>query len=297
MVRKCSFYDLYDLEEDAGLAPDIAATFVSVVCAGAIDGMLVWTEKPSEKRCKAFGNLQLGSFFCGRKHKFGFNLQAVCDSENHFLEFWITHPALASDFITFMLSDFNKKRQTPGFLASGLVLFGDTAYVSNATMATPYKRVKEGVKDDYNYFHSQLRIRIEMTFGMLAHRWGILRRPMSTKMSMNRQTAIVGTCIRLHNFCLETLPQGSGAEIETDDAEDVDDVETNILPLAPRYEVHVQRAGGLLYGAHGHPDSLLDGGHYFDDVTDVDLLRCTQDHHRRRLRLLAEEGGKHRPCC
>ena len=196
-----------------------------------------------------------------------------------------------------MLSDFNKKRQTPGFLASGLVLFGNTAYVSNATMATPYKRVKEGVKDDYNYFHSQLRIRIEMTFGMLARRWGILRRPMSTKMSMNRQTAIVGTCIRLHNFCLETLPQGSGAEIETDDAEDVDNVETNILPLAPRYEVHVQRAGSLLYGAHGHPDGLLDGGHHFDDVTDVDLLRRTQDHHRRRLRLLAEEGGKHRPCC
>ena len=63
MVRKRSFYDFYDLEEDAGLAPDIAATFVSVVCAGAIDGMLVWTEKPSEKRCKAFGNLQLGSFY------------------------------------------------------------------------------------------------------------------------------------------------------------------------------------------------------------------------------------------
>ena len=87
----------------------------------------------------------VGLFFFAGKHKFGFNLQAVCDSENHFLEFWITHPASASDFIMFMLSDFNKKRQTPGFLASGLVLFGNTAYVSNATMATPYKRVKEGM--------------------------------------------------------------------------------------------------------------------------------------------------------
>ena len=87
------------------------------------------------------------------------------------------------------------------------------------------------------------------------------------------QSAFVGTCIRLHNFCLETLPQGSGAEIETDDADDVDDVETNILPLDPRDEVHVQRAGDLLYGAHGRPNSLLDGGHHFDDVTDVDLRR------------------------
>ena len=191
----------------------------------------------------------------------------------------------------FMLSDFNKKLQTPGFLASGLVLFGDNAYVSNATMATPYKGVKEGVKDDYNYFHSQLRIQIEMTFGMLTHHWGILCRPMSTKMSMNRQTAIVGTSIRLHNFCLETLPQGSGAEIETDNAEDVDDMETNILPLDPRDEVHVQRAGGLLYGAHGCPDSLLDGGRHFDDVMDVDLRRHTQDHHRHRLHLLVEESG------
>ena len=30
MVRKCSFYDFYNLEEDVGLAPVIAATFVSV---------------------------------------------------------------------------------------------------------------------------------------------------------------------------------------------------------------------------------------------------------------------------
>ena len=87
--------------------------------------------------------------------------------------FWITHPASASNFITFMLSDFNKKLQTPGFLASGLVLFGDNAYLSNATMATPYKGVKEGVKDDYNYFHFQLQIQIEIMFEMHTRCWGI----------------------------------------------------------------------------------------------------------------------------
>ena len=35
MVRKRSFYDFYDLEEDVGLAPDIPATFVSVIAIAA----------------------------------------------------------------------------------------------------------------------------------------------------------------------------------------------------------------------------------------------------------------------
>jgi hypothetical protein len=43
-------------------------------CCGAIDGMLLWTEKPSENECLKAG---CGSkkFFCRRKHKFGLNLQ------------------------------------------------------------------------------------------------------------------------------------------------------------------------------------------------------------------------------
>ncbi|CAB9524386.1 hypothetical protein SEMRO_1531_G280180.1 [Seminavis robusta] len=42
-----------------------------------------------------------------------------------------------------------------GFLADGLCIFGDAAYINNGFFATPFKNVKSGIKDDYNFYHSQ----------------------------------------------------------------------------------------------------------------------------------------------
>jgi hypothetical protein len=55
-----------------------ASSVVISSCAGAIDGILIWIAKPSEKdieRC-AVGRKK---FFCGQKNKFGLNCQAVLD--------------------------------------------------------------------------------------------------------------------------------------------------------------------------------------------------------------------------
>ena len=52
-------------------------------CIGCIDEMLVWTEKPSKKQCLEVG-VDNGKFYCGRKGKFGLNLQAVCDARRRF---------------------------------------------------------------------------------------------------------------------------------------------------------------------------------------------------------------------
>ncbi len=45
-------------------------------CAGCIDGVLIWIEKPSQAEAKRAG-LGRKKFFCGQKHKFGLNCQAV----------------------------------------------------------------------------------------------------------------------------------------------------------------------------------------------------------------------------
>eukprot|EP00804_Cyclotella_cryptica_P022399 CCRYP_020043-RA/>CCRYP_020043-RA protein AED:0.27 eAED:0.27 QI:0/-1/0/1/-1/1/1/0/151 len=47
-------------------------------CAGAIDGILIWTLKPSLKDANKSGIGQK-KFLCGRKNKFGLNCQAVSD--------------------------------------------------------------------------------------------------------------------------------------------------------------------------------------------------------------------------
>jgi hypothetical protein len=47
-------------------------------CVCAIDGILIWMHKPSEKEAK-LSKVNQKMYLCGRKHKFGLNCQAVCD--------------------------------------------------------------------------------------------------------------------------------------------------------------------------------------------------------------------------
>jgi DDE superfamily endonuclease len=69
-------------------------------------------------------------------------------------------------------------------------------------MATPFKGVAGGDKDAYNYYHSQVRSTIECAFRMLVHRFGILRKPIPTVISIQRIIALVMCLCRLHNFCV-----------------------------------------------------------------------------------------------
>jgi len=66
-----------------------------------------------------------GKFYCGRKGKFGLNMQGVCDARRHFIDISIRNPASASDFLSYATSNLYGKVSTPGFLAPGLSLYGD----------------------------------------------------------------------------------------------------------------------------------------------------------------------------
>eukprot|EP00808_Paulinella_micropora_P017359 g52927.t1 len=57
-------------------------------------------------------------------------------------------------------------------------------------------------KDSFNFHLSQLRIHVERAFGMLTARWDILWKPITT--SFAGTLAILTSCFRLHNFCIES---------------------------------------------------------------------------------------------
>ena len=57
-------------------------------------------------------------------------------------------------------------------------------------MVSPYKGAKVGIKDDFNFFHSQVRITIERAFGMLVQRFGLLRRAMSQHIPAKKKMAM-----------------------------------------------------------------------------------------------------------
>jgi DDE superfamily endonuclease len=256
-------------------------------CVGAIDGLLLWMEKPSKADCL---KAQCGSkkFFCGRKHKFGLNLQGTCDAEGKFLDISIAHPASTSDFLAFATSDLQKQLEVKDFLAPGLCIFGDSAYVNNRYCITPFKNVKSGVRDSFNFYQSQIRINIECAFGMFVARWGLLRRALPQAMGIKKIVGLTLCLVRLHNFCIDNRAS--------------DERDKPLAAPLPADADEVLAQGG--FGCDGNgADALLDGGNHNDDTTrpyrDSFVRNSIFDPQeispRDRLLKMVEDGGFLRP--
>jgi hypothetical protein len=255
-VNKCpdlafSFPASHEQQQELALAFKAKSAAGIDCCVGAVDGMLLWIERPTNVDCD---RAECGpkKFFCGRKHKFGLNMQAVCDAEGKFMDVSIAHPASTSDFLAFSTSKFQKKIETPGYLAPGLCIFGDLAYVNNGYFMTPFKGVKSGIKDTFNFYHSQLRINIECAFGMLVGRWGILRKALPKAMGLRKIAALTVCLCRLHNFCLVA---------------NRDSKNRLLSPLASD-AVEIIGHGGIALGNNG-PEQLLHGGEHHEDTSRV----------------------------
>ena len=223
------------------------------VCAGAVDGILIWMQKPNVNEAKRVG-VDQKKFLCGRKHKSGLNCQAVADVNGKILDISVVYGASAADCVAFEASDLHARLED-GLLQNGYVLFGDNAYMNSYFMATPYSNVSgnpnKKTEDNYNFFHSQLRIRVECAFGMLVARWGILRMAISNKITVTRTIALVNTLARLHNFCLEEVIPDQ-LEIDTE----------NIINWGEGYVA--------LEDSNVHripmPTTLMNVGHHFEEV-------------------------------
>ena len=75
-------------------------------CMRCINGIVIWTIKPSRQYCK---KVFIGkkSFFCERKNKFGFNLETICDHKLRFLWEDLSFSASASGYVAFTSSRFS----------------------------------------------------------------------------------------------------------------------------------------------------------------------------------------------
>jgi hypothetical protein len=278
--------------------------------------MLLWIERPTEYEALL---AQCGpkKFFCGRKHKFGLNLQGTCDSECRFLDVAIGHPASTSDFLAFTTTKLYRQLEGPGFLAKGLAIFGDSAYVNNGYFVTPFPNVSSGSKDDFNYYHSQvkklhvsnenvnvflllsishiahsvlfvckLRIRIECSFGQLVNRWGILRRAISASIGLRKTTRMVVCLCRLHNFCVNERLGSPGGIVE----------------IAAHGGIRVRATGSGVDGDYV-PEDLMGSGHHNDDTSRAQrrlFARSGRSSNgdklpRDELHWIGEKGGFRRP--
>ena len=165
------------------------------------------------------------------------NLQALVSYERKFL-WWSskccgsTHDSLAWD--TSNLGMHMKEHGLPG----DFWIAGDEAYVNSESLLGPYPSHSgmNAVKDTWNYYQSRCRINVECAFGQLVKRWGILRRPLATRLT--HTNVALSECMKLHNLCVhdhfEWAPRP--LSINVADGDTMRPISQHHVTHAPRYQ-------------------------------------------------------------
>ena len=131
-------------------------------------------------------------------------------------------------------------------------------------MSTPIPGTQISVIEDFlNFYLSQLRITVERAFGILVHRWGILRRPLL--ISILKVPAIVTYLMRLHNFCTDNDSRKTPSPRARD--------ERNTRRITTASEE--SNPPIMVLDEHGRPVNLMGSGHHFLDKSDRSVRRPT----------------------
>jgi DDE superfamily endonuclease len=257
---------LEECQEAAAGFRSISRGEAIVTCVGAIDGYLLSIEAPPKDLVN-----NVRSYFSGHYQRYGVNVvQAVCDHLSRFTYIAVAGPGVMNDSIAIHEVDIAEKIEQLPF---GFCVIVDCAYNATEHLIPLYSgadKLKPEL-DDFNFFGSQLRIRIEMAFGM-SKKWGILWRPLIV--SMYNVKYIVEAVARLHNFCI--------------DERIIEAREEGIGEVDPVVEAHVDGRGSLEELAerlaHSQYENLAEGVAGFSANRDNMVLRIQAlGLHRQRL--------------
>lgn len=226
---------------------------------GCIDGMLIWITKPTKKECR---EEECGekNFKCSRKDKFGMNLQDIYDHKLRFIWIDIQWPGATSDYMAWVISDLCHKLETTDMLLDGKCIVGDNAYVKKKYITVPLKGIVGEYDDAYNFYCSQLRITIERAFGVLVHRWAILRRAMNCP--LKKVGPMVMCLCRLHNFCIDMNERDAPESAEQDAQFALNYMDA----LKDCVDDCIGGDPSLVRIEGGRPTSLLHGGSHFHNA-------------------------------
>lgn len=164
-------------------------------CVSVIDGYHLQIKAPSKSEVK-----NVKSFFSGHYQTHGINIQAACDHNCRFQFIGVAGPGVMGDRDAINQIRLGSLIESlPGLYCA----IGDCAYTPSEHLVPIFRgdMARNVRNDNFNFFASQLRIRIEMAFGLMVKKWGILSRPLDIKVRhIKRLIVAIG---RLHNFCID----------------------------------------------------------------------------------------------
>ena len=140
----------------------------------------------------------------------------ICESEiGHSLFLGVAGPGVMGDReALFQCPLGDMIENLPGLFCA----IGDCAYMPTEHLVPIFggAHAKVTANSNFNFYASQCRIRIEMAFGLMTQKWGILKKPVTCK--LNNIWRVVVCIAKLHNFginmCLakELSPCPSGTD-------------------------------------------------------------------------------------
>lgn len=179
-------------------------------CVCVLDGYHLLIRPPSKSEA---GNVR--SFYSGHYSSYGLNIQGACDHLCRFIFLGVAAPGVVGDRdALFQCPLGDMVERLPGLFFA----IGDAAYTPTEHLVPIFggQLATVPANSNFNFYASQCRIRIEMAFGLMVQKWGILKRPLTCRLSNVKHVVI---CIaRLHNYCIneriekELPPWHHGAE-------------------------------------------------------------------------------------
>jgi len=173
-------------------------------CATVVDGFLFRIATPPKATVR--------SFFSGHYQCYGVNIQAAVDHHSRFTHISFAAPGVTQDRIAIQRCSLSKLIEQ---LPIGVCSIGDAAYDPTEHMVPVYCGVdrKTPMFDNFNCYASQLRIRVEMAFGLMTRKWGVLQPPCTANLA--NASLMIQAIARLHNYVTtERLKANGGLDDE-----------------------------------------------------------------------------------
>jgi len=168
---------------------------------GAFDGIAIDQEPPTARDVSCVAD------HMSRKGFFAINTQAMFDANYEFTWVSCRNPGSVHDSTAFAGSDFGAWATAASdslareLMDGGYCFVGDEVYAASELVAVPWPG-RGGLsqwRDAYNFYQSSARIHIELAFGQVVQRMGVLWRPL--RMSYDKRPVVIQTAFKLHNFC------------------------------------------------------------------------------------------------
>ena len=234
---------------------------------GAIDGWFPRTEMPR-------GVSNQADYFSGHYVAYGLNIQAMCDPDLLFMYVAVAGPGKINDSRAF--SRCTGLIEWFVTLPDWCFVSADNAYPPTRKMLVPHNATEllSEYHRTYNFYLSQLRIRIEMAFGRLTTKWRRLRTTLNFHSAKNAK--IIRVCTKLHNYVIRKAKEIGNEDYNTVGVFDGDVVDPQ------QYGIDPLRGGG----PNGNSDFGFLQTH--PDVDEQDLFSTTDVDCSRRDSMVAD---------